>query len=85
MDNFSDRLALECAEGQTGDTRSTFRPPLKSLGYIRSKKLLGRSVASKLWVHEPRYFFWGMDKEIREKRIFFVNRSVPEKFQRENI
>ena len=36
MDNFSDRLTLEGAGGQTGDTRSTFRPPLKSLGYNRS-------------------------------------------------
>ena len=27
MDNFSDRLTLEGAGGQTGDTRSTFRPP----------------------------------------------------------
>ena len=29
MDNFSDRLTLEGAGGQTDDTRSTFRPPLK--------------------------------------------------------
>ena len=36
MDNFLDRLTLEGAGGQTGDTRSTFRPPLKSLGYNRS-------------------------------------------------
>ena len=35
MDNFSDRLILEDAGGQTGDTRSTFSP-LKSLGYNRS-------------------------------------------------
>ena len=34
---FSDRLTLEDAGGQTDDTSSTFRPPLKSLGYIRSK------------------------------------------------
>ena len=27
MENFSDRLPLEGAGGQTGDTRSTFRPP----------------------------------------------------------
>ena len=27
MDNFSDRLALEGAGGQTDDTRSFFRPP----------------------------------------------------------
>ena len=30
MDNFSDRLTLEDAGGQTDDTRSTFRPPLKA-------------------------------------------------------
>ena len=33
MDNFSDRLTLEDAGGQTGNTRSTFGVPLKSLGY----------------------------------------------------
>ena len=27
MDNFSDRLTLEGAGGQTGDTRSIFKPP----------------------------------------------------------
>ena len=42
-------------------------------------------MASKLWVHEPDTFFWGTDKEIRENRNFFVNRSVPENFQRENF
>ena len=33
MDNFSDMLTLEGAGGQTDDTRSTFRLPLKALGY----------------------------------------------------
>ena len=33
MDNFSDRLTLEGAEGQTDDTRSTFTVHLKTLGY----------------------------------------------------
>ena len=33
MDNFSDRLTLEGAGGHTDDTKSTFRSPLKSLGY----------------------------------------------------
>ena len=33
MDYFSYRLTLEGAGGQTGDTRSTFGVPLKSLGY----------------------------------------------------
>ena len=32
-----------------------------------------------------RTFFWGTDKEISEKRNFFVNRSVPENFQKENF
>ena len=36
MDNFSDRVTLEGAGGQTDDTRSTARPPLKSLGYSGS-------------------------------------------------
>ena len=33
MDNFLERPTLEGAIGQTDDTRSTFRPPLKTLGY----------------------------------------------------
>ena len=53
MDNFSDRLTLEGAGGQTYETRLTFRPSLESLGYNGSNKLRGRSVASKLWVQEP--------------------------------
>ena len=28
------------------------------------------------------YFFWGADKDISEKRNFFVNRSVPKNFRR---
>ena len=46
MDNFSDRLTLEGAGGQTDDTRSTFRPPLGG-------------ITSKLWVHVPDTSFWG--------------------------
>ena len=34
-------------------------------------------VASKLWVHEPDTFGGDTDTELREKRNFFVNRSVP--------
>ena len=30
MDNFSDKLTLEGAGGQTDDTRSTFKVPLKT-------------------------------------------------------
>ena len=40
-------------------------------------------MASKLWVHEPDTFFLEAAREISEKRNFFVNRSVPENFQRE--
>ena len=32
-----------------------------------------------------RYFFLHGDTEISEKRNFFVNRSVPENFQQENL
>ena len=59
--------------------------PLKSLGYNGSNELLGRSVASKLWVHEPDTFFLEAAREISEKWNFFVNRSVPENFGRENF
>ena len=37
MENFSDRLTLEGAGGQTNDIRSTFRVPLKIFGYNDSK------------------------------------------------
>ena len=40
-------------------------------------------MASKLWVHEPVTFFLEAAREISEKWNFFVNRSVPENFQRE--
>ena len=36
-----------------------------------------------MWVHEPDTFFLEAAREISEKRNFFVNRSVPENFQRE--
>ena len=42
-------------------------------------------MASKLWVHEPDTFFLEAAREISEKWNFFVNRSVPENFQRENF
>ena len=42
-------------------------------------------MASKLWVHEPDTFFLEAAREISEKQNFFVNRSVPENFQRENF
>ena len=38
-------------------------------------------MAPKLWAHEPDTFLGGTNKEISEKRSFFVNRSVPEIFQ----
>ena len=65
--------------------RSTSGVPLKNLGYNGSNELLGRSVASKLWVHEPDAFFLEAAREISEKWNFFVKRSVPENFQRENF
>ena len=42
-------------------------------------------MASKLWVHEPDTFFLEAAREISEKRNFFVKRSVPENFRRENF
>ena len=42
-------------------------------------------VASKLWVHEPDTFGGDTDTELREKRNFFVNRSVPKNFRWENF
>ena len=41
--------------------------------------------ASKLWVHEPDTFFLEAAREISEKWNFFVKRSVPENFGRENF
>ena len=35
--------------------------------------------------HEPDTFFLFEDTEVSEKQNFFVNRSVPENFQRENF
>ena len=59
MDNFLDMLTLEGAGSQTDDTGSTFRVPLKTLGYTGSNYLCGRSVASKLSVQEPDTFGQG--------------------------
>ena len=42
-------------------------------------------MASKLWVHKPDTFFLEAAREISEKWNFFVNRSVPENFGRENF
>ena len=78
-------VTLERPGRQTVDTRSTSGVPLKSLGYNGSNELLGRSVASKLWVHEPDTFFLEAAREISEKWNFFVKRSVPENFGRENF
>ena len=46
MDNFLDRVTLEGAGGQTDDTRSTFRVPLKTLGYYGSN--YGSMVGTKI-------------------------------------
>ena len=58
MDNFSDWLTLEGYGGQTDETRSTFRVPLKIVGYNGSNLLCGRSSASKLRVHKLDTIFW---------------------------
>ena len=42
-------------------------------------------MTSKLWVHEPDTFILFENTEISEKWNFFVNRSVPKNFQRENF
>ena len=38
-----------------------------------------------MWVHEPDTFLLEAAREISEKWNFFVNRSVPENFGRENF
>ena len=38
-----------------------------------------------MWVHEPDTFFWRRQEKSVKNRTFFVNRSVPENFQRENF
>ena len=38
-----------------------------------------------MWVHEPDTFFLEAAREISEKWNFFVKRSVPENFGRENF
>ena len=80
MDSCSDRLPLEGAGGQTGDTRSTFRPPPKKFGVQPFKLAIGKIGGIKIVGTRARYFFLGTDKEIREKRNFLVNRSVPKIF-----
>ena len=42
-------------------------------------------MAPKLNAHEPATFFYCWDTEIRKIVIFWVKRSVPENFQRENF
>ena len=42
-------------------------------------------MASKLSLQQADGFFYQRDMKIREKRKFFVNRSVPENFQWENF
>ena len=50
MDNFLDRVTLEGAGGQTDDTRSTFRVPLKTLGYNGSNygSMVGTKISLKI-------------------------------------
>ena len=70
LDNLWDILSLKGAGRKIVDTASTFGVPLKSLGYNGSNKLCGRSVASKLNVHETNEFLYRKDKEIDEKVKF---------------
>ena len=70
LDNLWDILSLKGAGRKIVDTASSFGVLLKSLGYNGSNKLCGRSVASKLNVHETNEFLYRKDKEIDEKVKF---------------
>ena len=72
MDNFSDMPTLEGAGRRQNDTRSTFRVPLKTLGYNGSNELRGRSVASKLSPQQADEFFLQVAMEICENGNFLV-------------
>ena len=71
MDNFSDRLTMEGAWGQTDDTRLTFRVPLKILGYNGSNYIAMWKVG-RIKIERTRvwYFFGGMNKKISQKWKF---------------
>ena len=77
MDNFSDMLTFEGAGRRRNDTRSTSMIPLKTWGYNTSNYIAMWKVGGiKIERTRARNFFLQMDKEISEKRKFFVNRSV---------
>jgi len=62
MDNFSDRLTLEGAGGQTGDTRSTFRLrtrkfPMGNFFGANTQKILARSAFRKK-IKKKLNIFW---------------------------
>ena len=71
MDNFSDTLTLKDAGGQTGDTKATFRPPLKVLGITVQTSYWESRGHQNCWYTSPILFLGGTDKEISEKRNFF--------------
>ena len=59
MDNFSDWLTFEGARGQTDDTRSTFRVPLKTLGCDGSNSRMWEVGGIEIKGTRARYFFGG--------------------------
>ena len=77
-------LTLGGAVRQTIGTRSTFRLPLKTLGYNGSK-LCGRSVASKLTSQQGVTFFCRRTLQNAKNAFFVVKRSVTEIFQNEDL
>ena len=80
MDNFADRLTLEGTGGQTDDTRSTLVPPWKVWSITVQTSYWEGQWHQNCGYTSPILFFGGTDKEISEKRNFFVNRSVPKNF-----
>ena len=58
VDNFSDMLTLECAGRQTDQTRSTFRRPLKTLGFKQFKLAVWRVGGIKIERIRARYFIF---------------------------
>ena len=77
MDNFSDRLTLEGAGGQTGVIWSTVRVPLKSWGHNASFQICGMSSLSKVTSQQSVTFL--ANEHVKITR-FFVKRSVTENF-----
>ena len=62
-------LTLGVAVCQTIGPRSTIGVSLKSLGYNGSNQLLGRSMASKLWVHKNQWKTKLFRKSLRTRKF----------------